>query len=219
MPRSVSRIALASGLMLVLSVLALGALVFYASQNASGRIGGEIAPQKMLWLLYAIVLWGVLPLAIVLDRRADALLRKAYAVLLLLMLPRLPVELWMLYVTHNWSPWYGIAHDVACFLPLAAFVALCWQSQSWRAAPNGWLFTHLVVTAAAFAPEIYFAHFMLRHFNTAGEAAIYFVPNDPRYAEVLWVTTAVVVSLSIYLPLFLKGYLFGPAGSKPTLQQ
>lgn len=219
MPRFVSRRGLASGLILVLSALALGAVFFYGSQNSSGRIGGAIAPQKMLWLLYAIVLWGVLPLAILLDLRADALLRKAFAVLLLLMLPRLPVELWMLYVTHNWSPWYGIAHDVACFLPLTVLIAFCWQRQTWRAAPNGWLFAHLVVTTAAFAPEVYFAHFMLRHFNTAGEAAIYFVPDDPSYAEVLWVTTVVVALLSIYLPLFLRGWLFGPAGSKHTSQQ
>jgi hypothetical protein len=50
---------------------------------------------------------------------------------------------------------------------------------------------------------------MQAHFTTTGDAAIYFVPDDPRYSDVLTVTTCVVVFLSVYLPFFLSQWLHG----------
>lgn len=198
-----------------LALLAGAALAFYFTQNGSGRIGGEIAPQKMLWLLHAVILWLVLPLAIALDRRADPGLRLTFVALFVLMALRGLIEMWMLYVSRNWSPWYGIAHDSLCLLVLGAgFVRAAAVGRQGRV--NGWLYAHLAITAAAFVPEIYFAHYMAAHFNTAGEAAIYFVPDDPRHRQVLLVTAAVVSFLTAYLPVFIWGWLFGSSGSKHT---
>jgi len=216
MAKSVSSNPLACAVLLSLAALGVAAGVFYGTQNAAGRIGGAISPQKMMWLVYALALWGVIPLAIALDRRGSVCLRQAFGALFALMLLRAPVELWMLYVSRNWSPWYGIAHDLVCTGVLLIFMLQAWRGRLWRTAPNGWLAVHLAVTTAAFAAEIYFAHYMTRHFVTAGDAAIYFVPADARYSEVLRVTAVVVVGLSLYLPLFLWGWLFGASGSKRT---
>lgn len=216
MPRSDSNRALAIGLAVTCALLCAGAAVFYLTQNSSDRIGGPVAPQKIAWLAYAILLWVILPIAIVLDRRASAILRAAFGVLLVLMLARGAIELWMLYVTLNWSPWYGIAHDVVCVAVLAWFGVQAMRLRVARTPANGSLLLHLAVTATAFIPEIYFAHYMTQHFNTVGDAAVYFVPAEERYRDVLRVTTAVVVALSIYLPVFLWEWLVGTARSKHT---
>lgn len=195
---------------LVLVALGTAALGFYLTQNGSGRIGGEIAAPKMLWLLYAVTLWLVLPFAIALDARTPRLVWRTCIVLFSVMALRGLIELWMLYVSLNWSPWYGIAHDALCMGLLGTGIVQAVRADEHRKPLGGLLAIHLVVTALAFVPEIYFAHYMATHFRTVGEAAIYVVPDDPRYRGVLQVTTLVVAALSIYLPAFLWGWLFGP---------
>jgi len=216
MPKSISRQSLLTGLLLACALLCATAIYFYFDQNASSRVGGPVSPQKLAWLAYAILLWFVLPAAIALDARAAQLLRQAFGVLFLLMLARGIVELWMLYVTLNWSPWYGITHDVLCAAVLTVYGLRAFRTGAWRGPPNALLLAHLAVTAVAFAPEIYFAHYMTQNFNTVGEAAVYFVPDEERYRDVLRVTAAVVIAFSIYLPLFVWGWLVGTPGSKRT---
>ena len=175
------------------------AAAFYWFQNAAQPVGGDISLVKLLWLAGAIFLWFVLPLLLAADARCEDRLRKAFAVLAALMLARGVVEGWMLYVALNWSPWYGIAHDVAC---AAVLLALCAQAAA-RTPHDRLVRRHGLVSAAFFAPEIYFAWYMLTHFTTQGTGAIYFVPDDPRYAVVLRVTAIAVVCLALYLSLFL----------------
>ena len=202
--------------LLALTSLAIGAALFYSTQNTTARIGGPVSVAKMLWLTFALVLWGVLPIAIAFDRRVAPALRQAFGALAILMLMRAPVELWMLYVSLNWSPWYGIAHDLACVAVLVVLGWRAWRLDTQQVPGSALLFVHLVVTTLAFAAEIYFAHYMLRHFVTAGDGAIYFVPAEERYAEVLRVTTTVVTALGLYMPVFLWGWLFGAPRSNYT---
>jgi hypothetical protein len=211
LPRRLGLAVLGAG-----AVLAVAGVVFYTTQNASARIGGAVAPQKVAWLAYAILLWFVLPFAIALDRRLAGTLRTAFGALLVFMLARGLIELWMLYVSLNWSPWYGIAHDLACIALLAGFGVDGVRRGMWRQAPNGIVLVHLAVTASAFVPEIHFAHYMTQHFDTTGDAAVYFVPDAERHGAILARTGAVVLALSIYLPAFLWGWLVGTARSKHT---
>ena len=119
------------------------------------------------------------------------------------MFVRAVIEGWMLYVTFSWSPWYGIAHDVLCVIVLTAFAALVSPCNSLERIMRA----HLWVTAAFFIPEMYFAWYMQAHFITQGKSAVYFVPDDPAYAEVLRATAVTVVCLALYLPLFLGRWL------------
>lgn len=195
--------SLRRGTWIALGAVAAAAIAFYLAQNTLRPVGGEIAPAKLLWLAGAILLWGVLPWLLQADARLGMPLRRAFAVLAGLMLARAAVEGWMLYVTLNWSPWYGIAHDAACMAALLGLAA--------RIAPAGALERlarrHLIVSAAFFVPEIYFAGYMLAHFDTKGEVAIYFVPGHPDHAIVLWITTATVVCLAAYLAVFLHRWI------------
>ncbi len=189
----------------VLTGTALAAAVFYRMQNRHAAVGGAISWQKLAWLALAILLWILLPALIACDPRLSAAWRWPFLVLLALMLARGVIELWMLYVSRNWSPWYGIAHDIVCAAVLLGY-AIALQ-------PSGPLEQlmrlHLGVSGAMFGPEIYFAWYMLTHFHTKGDHAIYFVPDDPAYAVVLRVTAATVAFLATYLPLFLYCWLHG----------
>jgi len=184
-------------------LLAAAAAIFYLAQNTLRPVGGDISIVKLLWLAGAILLWGVLPLLLLADPRLGPPLRRAFAALAALMLARAALEGWMLYVTLSWSPWYGIAHDALCAAALVAFAA----RSSPRNALESTVRAHLWVTAAFFVPEMYFAWYMQAHFVTRGEAAIYFVPDQAAYADVLRATTVAVVCLAMYLPLFLGRWI------------
>jgi hypothetical protein len=187
-------------------LLAVAAAVFHQIQNTLRPVGGDIALVKLLWLAGAILLWGVLPLLLLADSRLSPQLRRAFAVLVALMLARAVVEGWMLYVTLDWSPWYGIAHDA-----LGAAVLLGFAARSTpRNALESLVRMHLWVTAAFFLPEMYFAWYMQAHFVTQGEAAVYFVPDQSAYADVLATTTVAVVCLAMYLPFFLARWILIP---------
>jgi hypothetical protein len=186
-----------------LGLVAAAAAAFYAAQNALRPVGGEIALVKLLWLAGAVLLWGVLPLLLVGDARLGLRLRLAFAALVALMLARAAVEGWMLYLSLNWSPWYGIAHNALCAAVLLALAVRC--------RPRGRLERvarqYLVASAAFFAPETYFAWYMQSHFVTRGARAVYFVPADPSHIHVLMVTAVVVVCLAAYLAMFLRRWM------------
>ena len=188
-----------------IAALLVAALVFFWAQNHFRPVGGDISWPKLCWLSYAVLLWFAVPVLIAADPRLSPSWRLPFVILALLMLARGGVELWMLYVARNWSPWYGIGHDFVCMLMLALFTL----SRAPRTAIERTVFVHLIVTAAMFLPEIYFAWYMQAHFTTTGDGAIYFVPDDPRYRDVLRVTTAVVVFLTAYMPVFLFRWLHG----------
>jgi hypothetical protein len=172
-------------------------MLFWIVQNSVQPVGGAMAFQKALWLADAVVLWMVLPIFIARDSRIGIQTRHAFRALLILMALRAVIELWMLYVTLNWSPWYGIAHDVLCMVVLLGYLVR-WApaiAPLWRA--------HLAATALAFVPEIYFAWYMQHHFNTQGSAAVYFVPDEPAHAFALNLTWVAVVCFTPYIFLFL----------------
>lgn len=197
--------------------LALAALGFYWVQNQYRPIGGEISWRKLLWLAYAIFLWFLLPLLIGADARVAPALRKPFVVLFVLMLARGLIELWMLYVSLNWSPWYGIGHDLVCATVLLSYLVRLWNAVASLGRLERLILVHVAVTALMLGPEMYFAWYMQAHFNTQGDGAIYFVPDDPAYHVVLRATTAAVAFLTLYLPWFLLQWLHGsPERNRPA---
>lgn len=197
---------------------ALAAFAFHVLQNRLALTGGGIAWPKSAWLGCAILFWFVLPAFLVGDRRLSAAWRMPFAVLLLLMGVRAVVELWMLYMSHNWSPFYGIAHDIVCLAALWWFAYRAAAGSSLRLSGlRRTVFVHAVATGALFIPEMYFAWYMQANFHTQGESPIYFVPDDEAHARVLALTTAASAAAVLYLPAFLYAWLYGKtevAGSR-----
>lgn len=204
-------------MLILVVVLLVSALGFYFLQNHIGLIGGKIALSKMVWLTYAVLFWLGFPLFIALDSRTSVMLGHGFRFLLMSMVVRGFVELWMLYVSNNWSPLYGIAHDVFCIIGLVFFLTRAWQTGEPRASqPSGELFVHGIVTTLLFLPEIYFAWYMRINFNTQGGNAIYFVPDVPQHFLVLLITISIDIILTIYLVLFLRYGFYGQTNSKHT---
>lgn len=200
MPISASDRSVVVAWVFVLAVFA-AAPLFWWVQNRWQPVGGAMAFQKALWLANAIVLWMVLPVFIARDERIDAKVRRAFKALLILMMLRAVIELWMLYVSLNWSPWYGIAHDLLCIAVLVGLLV------RFAAATNPLWRIHAAATATAFIPEIYFAWYMQKYFNTGGDAAVYFVPDEPAHALALNITSAAVVCFTAYIFAFLIRWL------------
>jgi len=198
-----SELALRRATWAALGLVAAAAAIFYVAQNTLRPVGGEIALVKLLWLAGAVLLWGVLPLLFLGDARLGPHLRRAFAVLVALMLARAAIEGWMLYVSLNWSPWYGIAHNMLCIMVLIALASRFRPRNALEHAGR----QYLAVSAAFFAPETYFAWYMQAHFVTRGEGATYFVPGDASHAHVLMVTAVTVVCLAAYLAMFLRRWM------------
>jgi hypothetical protein len=197
--------------LLAVAGIALATVAFHGVQNREALTGGAVAWPKSVWLGCAILFWIVLPALLASDARLATAWRTPFAVLLVLMLLRGAIELWMLYVSHNWSPFYGIAHDAVCLIALGWFA---------RRAARGVAFgqlerlertalVHAIATAALFLPEMYFAWYMQANFRTQGDDPLYFVPDDPAHAGVLAVTTMADLTAMLYLPAFLYAWLYG----------
>jgi hypothetical protein len=191
--------------------IALATLAFHEVQNREALTGGAVAWPKSVWLGCAILFWIVLPALLTGDARLGTSWRTPFALLLMLMLLRGAIELWMLYVSHTWSPFYGIAHDAVC-------VAVLWwfARRAVRGVPFGQLarlertaFVHAIATGALFVPEMYFAWYMQANFRTQGDDPLYFVPDDPAHAGVLALTTMADAAAVLYLPGFLYAWLYG----------
>lgn len=198
---SVSETVLRSASNALIALLLISGLLFHLLQNRLHIIGGKIALAKLLWLGLAILLWVGLPLLLALDGRLGRWLRYAFAFLFVSMAVRGIIELWMLYVSKNWSPAYGILHDLLCMAGLLLFLALAWQAGEIRL--HAGVALHGVVTTLLFIPEIYFAWYMRSNFNTKGGAAIYFVPDETKHRRVLRMTASIDMMLLLYLPVFL----------------
>ncbi len=186
-------------------------MVFHLAQNQLALTGGGVALSKSLWLGLAVLFWYVLPVIILIDRRVALALKRPFQLLLLLMVVRGVIEGLMLYVFRNWSPFYGIAHDLLCG---ALLLGWCARNRHLRNpvdrvtdAPLLW--RHAWATGVLFIPEIYYAWFMQAHFTTQGASPVYFVPDDDAYLQVLTVTTAVNIAICAYLVLFLHDWLHG----------
>lgn len=184
------------------------ALLFFFAQNRLALTGGGIALSKSVWLGYALLFWLVLPAIILSDRHTAADLKQPFKWLLILMAARGVAELWMLYYFKNWTPFYGIAHDILCLAMLWAWgLRLCHQESTRQHAPaRRWLLVHCFVTGGLFVPEIYYAWYMQAHFTTHGVNPIYFVPDDGNHRVVLGVTAAVDLLATVYLGFFLQNW-------------
>ena len=197
--------------LLAVAAIAIAAVAFHILQNQLALTGGGIAWPKSAWLGCTILFWFVLPALLVSDARLTAAWRAPFIALLALMCLRGVVELWMLYVSHNWSPFYGIGHDLVC-------LALLWGLALRAAAGTVALtqpglprtvFVHALATGLLFIPEMYFAWYMQANFRTQGVDPLYFVPDDAAHARVLALTTAADAAAVLYLPTFLYAWLHG----------
>lgn len=158
----------------------------YWLQNVAGVLGGAVAPAKALWLSLALIFWFVMPALMAADARLNSHERRLFGLFFVFMLVRGVIELWMLYISNNWHPYYGITHNLICLLLLGGL--LIRSCSTYRL---GVRLLSLVLISMLIA-ETYFAWYFLNAFATAG-TEIFFVPDDPAFAVVLRVTWIMVI--------------------------
>ncbi len=178
------------------------ALVFYPLQNAGVLPGGQVAIVKVAWLAYAILFWYMLPALLLCDARISPTARFAVSVLLLSMLARGVVELYMMYVTSNWHPWMGIAHNLFTLSLMLLILVVTFRTM------ERLYWVYLVVASAMFVPESGFAWYMLTNVSEPG-SAVYFVSGDTQHRWIMNLTLTCVVALTAYLIFFLRQWLYG----------
>jgi hypothetical protein len=87
------------------------AIYFNFRQNKVNHVGGQISWPKSFWLIYTIVSWFFIPITFLyLPLPQDY--RVFFIFHLVSFWSRGLIELVMIYRFFNWSPRYGIAHDL-----------------------------------------------------------------------------------------------------------
>ena len=97
------------------------AIYFFFRQNKVGgkaAVGGPISIPKSLWLSGAIFFWFFYPFIFLLDPTVTRPWKIVLALHLISWWIRGPLELVMIYRWFNWTPKYGITHDILHVLML-----------------------------------------------------------------------------------------------------
>ena len=165
-------------ILLAIAGICVASLAFWLMQNRLGGAGGPIALPKLIWLALTLFGWFLLPPILAADEVLPVSMRLAYRWFWFGMLARGAVELWMIYVTGNWHPYYGASHDVA------SAILLVWLTRR----ETGLFHLHALVTSAMLMVETGFALYFAAHFVTQGQHPTYFVPSDPKYRGMLVAT-------------------------------
>lgn len=182
-----SRVALSCSL----AGCVLAAFWFRGKQNRAHALGGKISNPKLLWLFFAIWFWlfecAVLAL--------EPSLPEGYRIILgaqaLSMWLRGIAEMVMLYVTRNWRPPIGIAHDVSCIVvALGLMVALPLPLDSaWGLFAPGLLFMLLF----SLGVEVLYAALFFKAVEgkTTGDKGVWFASEDEaKFRRINRITTA-----------------------------
>ncbi len=160
------------------------AFLFYKRQNGqNANVGGPISKPKSLWLAYCIGAWFVLPFVFIFDPNVDDHLKVVLCVHLISWWLRGPLELVMIYKWLNWTPVYGILHDML-------HIMIVFFASSWAIANMGWAtfietqnaltFSFLAAIIFSTVAEILFASLFLAT-RSHLDHLIYFADETPRY--------------------------------------
>ena len=187
---------------LIVALLGLAALLgflFWRKQNVQRSRGGRISPPKLAWLFYAIFLWFLLCPLVALDRAVHPDLRGVLGAFGACMWVRGMAELYMLYVSFNWKPPYGIGHDVLCILLILG--GLSWY-QVHRTGPlspvDMWALSLVALVLVSLFVEVMYAtlFFQAVEGHTTGEEGIWFADEEQaRFRRINRITLACNVPL------------------------
>lgn len=180
--------------------LAIAAFVFYGIQNAGSIPGGSIALPKLFWLALIVTFWYVAPVFFIYHRDVNATARMIIYLHLANVIVRAVVELYMMYVSENWHPYYGIAHDIVSAVLIGSLILLRLN----RLSPH--LKSFLAVLCGTFIIEACFASYMVTQVAAEG-SVVFFVPDSEEYQLILRVTWVAVVGLLLGLMYFGKAWL------------
>ncbi len=182
---------------------------FYRRQNGSKAwTGGPISVPKAMWLSYTVTTWFFMPIWLLLSGSVPQPLIYFFYFHLLSWWIRGPLELVMIYKWLNWTPKYGMGHDLfhilGCFYFLQS-AQLELMNIDLSLANKLALIFCLIILASTVA-EIWFAYlFFTTRSNQEKDDNIYFASDDPKWKFINRATASVVYPA--YLHLFIQSLI------------
>ncbi len=178
--------------MLWWSYLAISAPIgvwMFRRQNSGARLGGPISICKALWLYWTISVWFCLiPIALT-HGDWPAAAWWGWGGLSISFWVRGIAEIYMLFVSKNWTPRIGITHDLLTLAGLIAAYLIHWDSLMYAA---WWiqLFSLGMVLSLCFETWYAWAFLQLVRERTKGKEGIWYATKeDPKFRLILQVTT------------------------------
>jgi len=183
------------------SVFVIAGSLFFWQQNSGNLSGGDIALPKLYWLALVIFYWYVAPALLLLGDNVNATERLVLKIHSVNVWSRALIELCMMYITHNWHPYYGIAHDIFSVLMLVFLLSTYYKVMS------SYLLYFMVMLVAVFLLETVFASYMVTQVQSS-QGVVYFVPSTSEHSLILIATWFSVIGLLYYLIYFFRGWLY-----------
>jgi hypothetical protein len=183
-------------------------IAMFERQNRPGCMGGPICKAKGFWLYYTIYNWFLtLPLSLYLIPEAPLSHRHVWLTFTLSMWIRGIAEMYMLFVSKNWTPIIGISHDILTFL-LMVGVLLMSGFAEFNHEPVMMVFT--LSLFVSICTETYYAYsfYQIMKGRTQGEDGMWYAhEDDPRFKRIILVTTIFNYLLYGALIAFVLKYL------------
>jgi hypothetical protein len=170
---------------LISSLVGLG---LYLRQNRGKRMGGPISGAKALWLYWTISVWFFLIPCLLYFWHWPIGIKYPLLFLSASMWIRGLIEIYMLFISRNWIPPYGIGHNLFTFLGMV--VLLVFHLGSLRAAS---IISIIFVSAMMLSllVETYYARtfFFLMKNKTKGDEGLWYAhENDPIFKRIVRLT-------------------------------
>lgn len=187
--------------------------VFRRRQNAKHARGGRISGPKLAWLLFAVFLWFLVCPLVALDAAVPREARTVLGAFAAFMWLRGAAELYMLYVSKNWRPPYGVTHDVLCIALVLGGLYL--GRARWLESLSGvaaWALALLALLLVSLTVEVAYAalFFHAVEGRTTGDDGIWFADEEQaRFQRINRLTLALNVPLYAALTALLAAGLLG----------
>lgn len=163
--------------------------IFYRKKQSSSNplTGGPISWPKAFWLSYTIQSWFFLPFFYLIPTTIPSFIKMIIGFHLISWWMRGILELFMIYKWMNWSPRYGISHDLFHLIGLAVMLFLFRQEiPGVEFGSRGFVvLTYIYLLFLTTTAEITFAILFLR-LRTIQEQMenVYFASDDPKWVFV-----------------------------------
>ncbi|MBN8229901.1 hypothetical protein JYK02_20525 [Corallococcus macrosporus] len=186
-------------LAVALLVCAGAAVAFRHRQNGQGAQGGRISGPKLAWLLYAVFLWFLVCPLVALDAAVPVEARIVLGAFAVSMWLRGAAELYMLYVSRNWRPPYGVGHDLGCIALVGA--GLAYTGERWAGVLDGrdvWALALVGLVLVSLVVEVAYAALFHQAVEgrTTGEDGVWFADAEQaRFRRINRLTLALNVPL------------------------
>jgi hypothetical protein len=184
-----TRLALGASLLMCVG----SALWFRRRQNQAHSMGGRISNPKVLWLFYAIWFWLFECAVLAFEPSLPVGYRVIFGMHAASMWLRGLVEMFMLYVTKNWRPPIGIAHDVWCVISVVGLVAYFNKDLLGPSVWGPWALALTVMLVFSLVVEVLYAALFFRAVQgkTTGDKGVWFASEDEeRFKRLNRITAA-----------------------------